>query len=82
MKILIEVREYDDYFLYKNYCTGFPGFTSIKKRMTTLGCLAYGSARDTHNDYLLMLSQHARTLHTTEQSIGERQMKNATQFLE
>jgi hypothetical protein len=52
MKIMQGVREYDDYFKYKKYCTGKWGFTSVRKCMAALRYIAYGALPDTLVDYL------------------------------
>ncbi|KAK1694446.1 hypothetical protein QYE76_011143 [Lolium multiflorum] len=43
MKIVYGVREYDDYFMAKQDCTGLWGFTSIQKCTAAMHCLAYGA---------------------------------------
>ena len=54
MKIVFGVREYDDYFMSKQDCTGLWGFSSIQKCTAAMRCLAYGAPPDTANDYLRM----------------------------
>jgi hypothetical protein len=54
MKIVQDVREYDDYFKYKKDCTRKWGFTSVQKCMAALRCIAYEAPPDTSMDYLLM----------------------------
>ncbi|XP_071681178.1 uncharacterized protein [Lolium perenne] len=54
LKIVYGVREYDDYFMAKQDCTGLWGFTSIQKCTAAMRCLAYGAPPDTANDYLRM----------------------------
>jgi hypothetical protein len=52
MLIVFGVREYDDYFMCKQDCTGLWGFSSIQKCITALRCLAYGAPLDVDDDYL------------------------------
>jgi hypothetical protein len=54
-KIAVGVREYDNYFISKQDCTGLWGFTSIQKCTAATRCLAYGAHPDTANDYLRMI---------------------------
>ena len=54
LKIVHGVREYDNYFMAKQDCTGLWGFTSIQKCTAAMRCLAYGAPPDTGNDYLRM----------------------------
>ncbi|XP_071683465.1 uncharacterized protein [Lolium perenne] len=64
MKIVFGVREYDDYFMIKQDCTGLWGFTSIQKCTVAMHCLAYGAPPDTTNDYLRIAeSTCSRTLY-------------------
>jgi hypothetical protein len=63
MKIVFGVREYDEYFMIKQYCTDLWGFTSIQKCTTAMRCLAYGAPPDSANDYLRMaLSTCSQTI--------------------
>ena len=52
--IVHDVREYDDYFKLKRYCTGLLGVSSLQKCTATIRCLAYGLPADALNDYLRM----------------------------
>jgi hypothetical protein len=52
MKIVQGVKEYDDYFKYKKYCTEKWGFTSVQKCTVALRCISYGALLDTSVDYL------------------------------
>jgi hypothetical protein len=52
MKIVQDVREYDDYLKYKKDCTEKWGFTSVQKCTAALWCIAYGGPPDTSLDYL------------------------------
>jgi hypothetical protein len=54
MKIVHGVREYDDYFKYKKYCTGKWGFTSVQKCTAALRCIAYEAPLDTIVGYVRM----------------------------
>jgi hypothetical protein len=51
IKIVHDVREYDNYFKYKKDCTGKWRFTSVQKCMAALRCIAYGALPDTSVDY-------------------------------
>jgi hypothetical protein len=54
MKIVLCVREYNDYFMCKPDCTGIYGSSSIQKCTAALWCIAYGAPCDTNEDYLCM----------------------------
>ncbi|EMS60365.1 Cytochrome P450 89A2 [Triticum urartu] len=43
LRIINELKEYDNYFRCKKDCTGTLGFTSIQKCMTAMRMLAYGA---------------------------------------
>jgi hypothetical protein len=59
MKIVIGVREYDDYVQCKKDCTGLLGFTNVQKCTTALSCIVYGATPNTVNDYLCMAKSTA-----------------------
>jgi hypothetical protein len=52
MKIVIGMREYNDYFQCKPNCTGQYGFSLVCTAV--LRCIAYGAHCDTNEDYLRM----------------------------
>jgi hypothetical protein len=54
MKIVQDVREYNDYFKYKKDFIEKWGFTSVQKFTAALQCIAYGAPPDTSVDYLRM----------------------------
>jgi hypothetical protein len=54
IKVVQDVREYDDYFKYKKDCSGKWRFTSVQKCTAALRCNAYGAPPDTPVDYLRM----------------------------
>jgi hypothetical protein len=33
IKIVVGGREYDDYFVYKEYCAGLAGFTAVRNAL-------------------------------------------------
>jgi hypothetical protein len=54
MRIVQDVREYDDYFKYKKDCTRKWMFMSVQKCTVALWCIAYGAPPDSTVDYLRM----------------------------
>jgi hypothetical protein len=54
VKIVVGVREYDDYLLYKKDYTELPRSTCVHKCFAAFRCIAYGAPPDTVNDYLRM----------------------------
>ena len=51
LRIVNELRAYDNYFRCKKDCTGTLGFTLIQKCMTAMRMLAYGAPGDSLDDY-------------------------------
>jgi len=47
LKIVLHIREFDDYFLCKKDCTGTIEFSSIQMCISALRILAYGALADT-----------------------------------
>ena len=54
LKIVLGVREFDNYFVCKKDCTGTVGFSTLQKCMVALRLLAYGAPADSQDDYLRM----------------------------
>ncbi|XP_071681333.1 uncharacterized protein [Lolium perenne] len=54
LKIVHGFREYNNYFIAKQDCTGLWGFTSIQKCTAAMRCFAYGDPPDTANENLRM----------------------------
>ena len=59
MRIVIAVREFDDYFIAKKDAVGLHGFSSIQKCTAAMRLLAYGAPADTSDDYLRMAESTA-----------------------
>ncbi|XP_059635972.1 uncharacterized protein LOC132278183 [Cornus florida] len=52
LRILNDVKAYDDYFVQKNDATGHLGLSSIQKMTTAVRILAYGCATNHYDEYI------------------------------